>query len=93
MTDSDHVSEHRDVVITGPDGGEAIDLAGIRMRILEDGRTTDHRLGVGEITLPPTRKALPSTVTLVTTKGSTSSPAPLASPWATRRTRHLRALW
>jgi mannose-6-phosphate isomerase-like protein (cupin superfamily) len=23
------------------------------MRILEDGRTTDHRLGIGEITLPP----------------------------------------
>ncbi len=42
-----------DVVITGPEGGEAVDLAGIRMRILEDGRTTEHRLGVGEITLPP----------------------------------------
>jgi len=23
------------------------------MRILEDGQTTDHRLGIGEITLPP----------------------------------------
>lgn len=49
-----HGSEHPpDVVITGPDGGETVDLAGIRMRILEDGRTTEHRLGVGEITVPP----------------------------------------
>ncbi|MGA8207461.1 MAG: cupin domain-containing protein [Candidatus Dormiibacterota bacterium] len=28
-------------------------LGSVRMRILEDGRTTGHRLGVGEITLPP----------------------------------------
>lgn len=42
-----------DVVITKPEGGEAIQLGPIRMRILEDGSTTDHRLGVGEITLPP----------------------------------------
>jgi mannose-6-phosphate isomerase-like protein (cupin superfamily) len=42
-----------DVAIIGPDGGDAIQLGPIRMRILEDGSTTDHRLGVGEITLPP----------------------------------------
>ncbi len=55
MAESDHhVSEPPvEVVITGPDGGEDVDLAGIRMRILEDGRTTSHRLGVGEITVPP----------------------------------------
>ena len=41
-----------EVVITRPDEGDAIQLGPIRMRILEDGRTTDHRLGVGEITLP-----------------------------------------
>lgn len=41
------------VSMTGPDGGEVIQLGPIRMRILEDGLTTDHRLGVGEITLPP----------------------------------------
>jgi mannose-6-phosphate isomerase-like protein (cupin superfamily) len=34
-------------------GGDAIQLGPIRMRILEDGSTTGHRLGVGEITLPP----------------------------------------
>jgi hypothetical protein len=39
-----------DVTIVGSDSGEAIQLGPIRMRILEDGRTTDHRLGVGEIT-------------------------------------------
>src|SRR5271168_3337614 len=42
-----------EVAITGPDGGDAIQLGLIRMRILEDGSTTDHRLGMGEITLPP----------------------------------------
>jgi mannose-6-phosphate isomerase-like protein (cupin superfamily) len=42
-----------DVTIIRPDGGDAMQLGPIRMRILEDGSTTDHRLGVGEITLPP----------------------------------------
>jgi quercetin dioxygenase-like cupin family protein len=42
-----------DVSIVGPDGGEVIQLGPIRMRILEDGGTTAHRLGVGEITLAP----------------------------------------
>jgi quercetin dioxygenase-like cupin family protein len=31
--------------------GELIDLGPIRIRILEDGRSTDHRLGLGEITI------------------------------------------
>jgi quercetin dioxygenase-like cupin family protein len=31
--------------------GELIDLGPIRIRILEDGRGTDHRLGLGEITI------------------------------------------
>ena len=42
-----------DVSITGPDGGELIDLGAARIRILEDGGTTAHRLGIGEITLAP----------------------------------------
>jgi mannose-6-phosphate isomerase-like protein (cupin superfamily) len=42
-----------DVAVIRPDGGEAIQLGPVRMRILEDGSTTDHRLGMGEITLPP----------------------------------------
>ncbi|HEV8065896.1 MAG TPA: alpha/beta fold hydrolase [Acidimicrobiales bacterium] len=42
-----------DVSVTGPDGGEVIDLGPIQMRILEDGSATGHRLGIGEITLPP----------------------------------------
>ena len=41
------------VSVVAPDGGEAIQLGPIRMRILEDGSTTGHRLGVGEITIPP----------------------------------------
>jgi len=39
--------------IVGPDGGEQIVLGPIRMRIIEDGSSTQHRLGLGEITIPP----------------------------------------
>ena len=39
--------------ITGPDGGEAVRLGPITMRILEDGSATGHRLGIGEITVAP----------------------------------------
>ena len=42
-----------EVSVVAPDGGEAIQLGPIRMRILEDGATTGHRLGVGEITISP----------------------------------------
>jgi quercetin dioxygenase-like cupin family protein len=42
-----------DVSIVGPRGGEAIQLGPTRIRILEDGATTSHRLGIGEITLAP----------------------------------------
>ena len=41
------------VSVIGPGNGEAIQLGPIQMRILEDGRTTGHRLGIGEITIPP----------------------------------------
>ena len=42
-----------DVSIVGPDGGEVIALGPATVRILEDGATTAHRLGIGEITLAP----------------------------------------
>jgi mannose-6-phosphate isomerase-like protein (cupin superfamily) len=42
-----------DATVTGPDQGERIQLGPVLMRILEDGGTTDHRLGIGEITIPP----------------------------------------
>ena len=42
-----------DVSVVGPDGGEEIRLGPIQLRILEDGSTTAHRLGMGEITLAP----------------------------------------
>jgi quercetin dioxygenase-like cupin family protein len=42
-----------DVSILGPQDGEALALGPISLRILEDGTTTDHRLGVCEITLAP----------------------------------------
>jgi mannose-6-phosphate isomerase-like protein (cupin superfamily) len=42
-----------EVAIIGPAGGDAIQLGPVRVRIMEDGSTTGHRLGVGEITLPP----------------------------------------
>jgi quercetin dioxygenase-like cupin family protein len=47
------MTDTADVSVVTPDGGELIELGPIQMRILEDGRTTKHRLGVGEITLPP----------------------------------------
>jgi mannose-6-phosphate isomerase-like protein (cupin superfamily) len=42
-----------DVSVVGPDGGETIRLGPVQLRILEDGSTTAHRLGLAEITLPP----------------------------------------
>jgi quercetin dioxygenase-like cupin family protein len=41
------------VSVVGPTDGEVIQLGPTQMRILEDGRTTGHRLGLGEITLAP----------------------------------------
>jgi mannose-6-phosphate isomerase-like protein (cupin superfamily) len=42
-----------DVSIVPPEGGELIVLGPARLRLLEDGSTTGHRLGVAEITLAP----------------------------------------
>ena len=42
-----------DVSIVGPDGGEVIGLGPATIRILEDGTTTAHRLGIAEIVLAP----------------------------------------
>jgi mannose-6-phosphate isomerase-like protein (cupin superfamily) len=39
--------------IVGPDDGEVVCLGPATVRILEDGSTTGHRLGIGEITLAP----------------------------------------
>ncbi len=39
--------------IVEPGDGEILRLGPATMRILEDGSTTDHRLGIGEITLAP----------------------------------------
>src|ERR1700733_3696419 len=42
-----------EVSVVGPGGGEVLRLGTPQMRILEDGHTTGHRLGLGEITLAP----------------------------------------
>ena len=42
-----------EVSVVGPADGEVIQLGPAQMRILEDGSTTGHRLGMGEITLAP----------------------------------------
>ena len=39
------------VAVLGPDDGEVIQLGPARVRILEDGSATQHRIGVGELTL------------------------------------------
>jgi len=41
------------VSIVRPRDGEVVLRGPTQMRILEDGRTTQHRLGVGEITIAP----------------------------------------
>jgi mannose-6-phosphate isomerase-like protein (cupin superfamily) len=41
------------VSVVGPDDGELALSGPVRMRILEDGSMTSHRLGVGEITIAP----------------------------------------
>jgi pimeloyl-ACP methyl ester carboxylesterase/mannose-6-phosphate isomerase-like protein (cupin superfamily) len=41
------------VSVVPPDGGEVALAGPIRLRILEDGATTAHRLGVAEITIAP----------------------------------------
>lgn len=41
------------ISVVGPNDGEVIPLGPIQMRILEDGHTTNHRLGIGEITIAP----------------------------------------
>src|SRR6266481_3063718 len=41
------------VSVIGPADGEVIHLGTTQMRILEDGRTTEHRVGVGEAILAP----------------------------------------
>jgi mannose-6-phosphate isomerase-like protein (cupin superfamily) len=41
------------VAIVGPQDGEVTLTGPIRMRILEDGSTTSHRLGLAEITIAP----------------------------------------
>jgi len=46
-------SEPSQISVVGPDGGERIGLGPVRMRILEDGSTTGHRLGICESVLPP----------------------------------------
>jgi mannose-6-phosphate isomerase-like protein (cupin superfamily) len=43
---------HRAVIVM-PDEGDMIVLGPNRVRILEDGTTTGHRLGLGEITVAP----------------------------------------
>ena len=42
-----------DVSIVGPQDGQEMLPGPVRMRILEDGSTTAHRLGIGEITIAP----------------------------------------
>jgi pimeloyl-ACP methyl ester carboxylesterase/quercetin dioxygenase-like cupin family protein len=48
-------SEHQPIKVSvvGPDGGDLALAGPVRLRILEDGSTTSHRLGVAEITIAP----------------------------------------
>jgi len=59
-----------DVSVLRPTDGELIQLGPTRLRILEDGRTTEHRLGIGEITPRRMPMARPSTAMPRTTRAS-----------------------
>jgi len=50
---SEPTSPHPAVSVVGPGQGEMIALGSTRMRILEDGSNTGHRLGVAESVLAP----------------------------------------
>ncbi|MFD8809968.1 cupin domain-containing protein [Streptomyces sp. NPDC059627] len=52
MTTHDH-NDHPAVSVVGPGDGEVLMLGATRMRVLEDGRTTGHRLGLAESVLAP----------------------------------------
>ena len=41
------------ITIIGPADGEALPAGPMRIRILEDGSHTGHRLGIVEVTIPP----------------------------------------
>jgi mannose-6-phosphate isomerase-like protein (cupin superfamily) len=41
------------IIVTDLAGGETIAAGALTIRILEDGSSTDHRLGVVEVTIPP----------------------------------------
>ncbi|WP_406504852.1 cupin domain-containing protein [Streptomyces sp. NBC_00212] len=45
--------------VVGPEDGETIRLGPAQIRILEDGSTTGHRIGIGEITLAPRTEGPP----------------------------------
>lgn len=79
------------VSVVGPGDGETILLGTTRMRVLEDGSHTGHRLGMAESVLAPHTPDRPSTVTPGTTRASTSSPARCGSPWGTRTSTRRRA--
>lgn len=52
--DHDHGNGNTPAVsVVGPDDGEVLMLGTTRMRVLEDGRTTGHRLGLAESVLAP----------------------------------------
>ncbi|MBY8888240.1 cupin domain-containing protein [Streptomyces sp. PTM05] len=51
--DAPLASPDTEVSLVTRDGGEVIDLGTARIRVLEDGATTAHRLGIAEITVPP----------------------------------------
>jgi mannose-6-phosphate isomerase-like protein (cupin superfamily) len=52
-SDADMRGPVRHPAITTPTGGELLDLGPIQARILEDGTTTEHRLAIAELIVPP----------------------------------------
>jgi len=94
------VREPSKVSVVGPDGGKQIHLGPVRMRILEDGGSTGHRLGISGSVLPPHTPGPPQhrharhdegfyivCGTAVFTVGDTDYEAP-PQPWSWSRPAH-----
>jgi hypothetical protein len=52
--------------------GDTLRAGPMSIRVLEDGRDTEHRLGIVEVTIPPRLDGPPSTCTVSTMRPSMS---------------------
>jgi hypothetical protein len=83
----------QEVVIVGPSEGNVLLAGPVHVRIIEDGSTTSHRLGIGESRSRPMSADRRSIGTPTTTRVSTSSRAQHGSPSVSVPTMPRPARW